>query len=111
AKATGNKVIERAIGEVRENVRQGKGMAQPLENSGVFTPMVVQMVSVGEEIGELGRMLKKIAEFYRERIATTLTRITTLIEPTILVFMGIFVGIMVISMFLPIFQLSMVKGQ
>lgn len=108
-KAVGNKVTEKAIGEVRESVRQGKGMAQPLEKSGVFTPMVVQMVSVGEEIGELGKMLKKISDFYKERIATTLTRMTTLIEPAVSVFMGIVIGILVISMFLPIFQLATIS--
>ena len=109
SKFLGNKVVEKAVVEVRESVRQGKGMAGPMERSGVFTPMVIQMVSVGEEIGELGKMLKKASEFYKERIATTLTRIVTLIEPAVLVFMGIVVGIMVVSMFLPIFQLAMVS--
>ncbi|MBU4141213.1 MAG: type II secretion system F family protein [Candidatus Omnitrophica bacterium] len=108
SKFLGNKVVERSVVEVRESVRQGKGMALPMERSGVFTPMVVQMVAVGEEIGELGKMLKKASEFYKERIATTLTRIVTLIEPAVLVFMGIAVGILVIAMFLPIFQLAIV---
>jgi len=105
-KAVENKVMEKALGEVRESVRQGKGMSAPLEASGVFTPMVVQMIAVGEEIGELGKMLTKISEFYKERIETTLTRITTLIEPMVLVFMGIVVGFLVVSMFMPIFQLA-----
>jgi len=109
SKFLGNRVVEKAVVEVRESVRQGKGMARPMEKSGVFTPMVIQMVSVGEEIGELGKMLKKASEFYKERIATTLTRIVTLIEPAVLVFMGIVVGILVISMFLPIFQLAVVS--
>lgn len=109
-KATGNRVMERAILDVRDSVRQGKGMAVPLERSGVFTPIVVQMVTVGEEIGELGRMLKEVAQFYQERIAATLFRLTTLIEPAILIFMGVVVGVLVISMFLPIFQLAMVRG-
>ena len=109
SKAVGNKVMERALLDVRESVRQGKGMANPLETSGVFTPMVVQIVSVGEEIGELGKMLRKISEFYKERIATTLTRITTLIEPAVLILMGGVVGVLVVSMFLPIFQLAMVS--
>lgn len=108
SKFLGNRIVERAVVEVRESVRQGKGMAGPLEKSGVFTPMVVQMVSVGEEIGELGKMLKKASEFYRERISTTLSKIVSLIEPAVLVLMGIMVGILVISMFLPIFQLAMV---
>ncbi|GAG46313.1 unnamed protein product, partial [marine sediment metagenome] len=107
-KAVENKVVEKAIVEVRESVRQGKGMAQPLEKSGVFTPMVVQMVSVGEEIGELGKMLKRISEFYKERITATLTRVTTLIEPAVLVFMGLIIGVLVVAMFLPIFQLATV---
>jgi len=108
-KTSENKVMQKAIVELRESVRQGKGMARPLERSSVFTPMVVQMVSVGEEIGELGKMLKKISEFYQERISAILTRLTILIEPAILVFMGIVVGVMVVSMFLPIFQLAMVS--
>jgi type IV pilus assembly protein PilC len=110
-KAVGNKVMEEGIGEVRESVRQGKGMGQPLGKNPIFTPMVVQMVAVGEEIGELGKMLRKISEFYKERIATALERITTLIEPIVLVFMGGVVGVMVVSMFMPIFQLAMLaKG-
>ncbi|UCB57500.1 MAG: type II secretion system F family protein [Candidatus Omnitrophota bacterium] len=109
SKFLGNRIVERAVAEVRDSVRQGKGMAGPLEKSGVFTPMVVQMVSVGEEIGELGKMLKKASEFYRERISTTLTKIVSLIEPAVLVLMGIMVGVLVISMFLPIFQLAMVS--
>ncbi len=108
SKAIGNKVVEKAIADVREGVRQGKGMAPILENSGVFTPMAVQMVAVGEEIGDLGKMLQRMSEFYKERIATSLTRITTLIEPVILVFMGFVVGILVLSMFLPIFQLALI---
>lgn len=108
-KSVGNKVIESSIVEVRESVREGKSMARPLEKSGVFTPVVVQMVSVGEEIGELGKMLRKVSEFYKERVAATLTRITTLIEPAVLLFMGIVIGVLVISMFMPIFQLAMIS--
>jgi type IV pilus assembly protein PilC len=109
SKAVGNKVMEKAIIRIRDSVRGGKGMAEPLGTTGVFTPMVVQMVAVGEEIGELGKMLSKISEFYRERINTTLNRIGTLIEPVILIFMGIIIGILVISMFLPIFQLALAR--
>ena len=108
-KAVGNKVMEEGIKEVRESVRQGKGMARPLGKNPIFTPMVVQMVAVGEEIGELGKMLRKVSEFYKERIATALERITTLIEPLVLVFMGGVVGVMVVSMFMPIFQLAMLS--
>lgn len=109
SKAVGNKVIEGAIVEVRESVREGRSLARPLEKSGVFTPVVVQMVSVGEEIGELGKMLKKVSEFYKERITTMLVKITTLIEPAILLLMGIVIGVLVISMFMPIFQLAVVS--
>jgi type IV pilus assembly protein PilC len=112
AKAVGNKVVEEALIDVRDNVRQGKSMGLPLEESGVFTPMVVQMVSVGEEVGELGKMLKKISEFYKERIATTLSRVTVLIEPAVLIFMGVVIGFIVVSMFLPVFNLAMIaRGQ
>lgn len=103
-----NRVMQKTIADVKENVRSGKSMAFPLENSGIFAPMVVQMITVGEEIGELGRMLDRISAFYEERITTFVSRFATMIEPFILVFMGAIVGTLVISMFLPIFSIAQI---
>lgn len=105
-KSSGNKLIEKAIGEVKESVREGKTMTEPLEKTALFPPMVVQMVRVGEEIGELSQMLDRVSKFYEERVATFVERLATLFEPVAIVFMGGIVAILVVSMFLPIFQLS-----
>ena len=77
-----------------------------MQKSNLFSPLVIQMVSVGEEIGELGKMLDRISVFYKERVNTFISRVTTLFEPIILVFMGIVVGVLVVAMFMPIFSLS-----
>lgn len=106
----GNKLIENAVHNLREEVRKGRNMAGPMESSGVFPPMVVQMVSIGEEIGELANMLEKIAAFFEERITASLARLTSLFEPFILVVMGGIVGILVFSVFLPIFKLTTLGG-
>ncbi|MBN1587858.1 MAG: type II secretion system F family protein [Candidatus Omnitrophica bacterium] len=105
-KSVGNRVLQRALEQVKDAIRKGQPMAEPLEQTGVFPPMVVQMIKVGEEIGELGKMLRKLSEFYRERITTLVERITALIEPLVLLVMGGVIGIMVLAMFLPIFNLS-----
>ena len=98
--------MEKEIREVKTAVRDGKGIAQTMQDSALFSPLVVQMIGVGEEIGELGSMLDKIAVFYKERVNTFVTRLTTMFEPIILVFMGIVVGVLVIAMFMPIFSMS-----
>lgn len=105
-KTAGNKVIEKALRDVKIAVKEGKGMAQVMQDTNLFSPLVVQMVSVGEEIGELGKMLDRIAIFYKERVNTFITRLTTMFEPLVLVFMGIVVGILVVAMFMPIFNIS-----
>lgn len=106
SKATGNKVVEKAIEEVRFSVKEGKSMAEPLKKTGYFPPIIVQMVSVGEEVGELGQMLDKVYLYYEERISAALSRLTALFEPVMLVVMGTVVGILVVSMYLPIFNLA-----
>ncbi len=106
SKSAGNKVIEKAIEDVRTNVKEGKNMAEPLKKSGYFPPIVVQMVNVGEEVGELGQMLEKIYIYYEERISTSLERLSALFEPIMLVLMGIVIGTLVVSMYLPIFNLA-----
>ena len=98
--------MEKALREVKTAVKEGKGMGQTMQNSNLFSPLVIQMVSVGEEIGELGKMLDRVAVFYKERVNTFISRFTTMFEPIVLVFMGIVVGILVIAMFMPIFSIS-----
>jgi len=98
------------IRQIKEDVRQGKPLSKPLERSGFFDPMVVQMVSIGEEIGELPQMFKRINQFYQSYVEVFLARFISMFEPLILVFMGVVIGIMVIGMFLPIFQLTQISG-
>lgn len=105
-KTAGNKVIENAVESVRVSIREGETIAGPLQKSGVFPPMVVRMVGVGEQTGELDTMLSKIADFYDEQVETAVKGLTSMIEPIIICFLGIVVGTIVICMFLPIFQLS-----
>lgn len=105
-KTAGNKVIEKALRDVKTAVKEGKGMAHVMQDTNLFSPLVVQMVSVGEEIGELGKMLDRISIFYKERVNTFITRLTTMFEPIVLVFMGLVVGILVVAMFMPIFNIS-----
>ncbi len=101
-----NKVYGQAIGELKEFVKEGKTMAGPMERAGVFPPMMVQMVQVGEEIGELAKMLSRVADYYEERLATFVARLTSLFEPIAIVVMAVVVGVLVISMFLPIFSMA-----
>lgn len=104
--SVGSVIIADLIRQIKEDVRGGKPLSQPLEKSGFFEPIVVQMVTIGEEIGELSQMLKRINSFYEEYVETFLERFVAMFEPIILIFMGLVIGLMVIGMFLPIFQLS-----
>ena len=110
SKTAGNRVIEEAVNNVRTNVREGESIAEPLLRSGVFPPMVVRMISVGEQAGELEKMLTKIADFYDEQVDTAVSGLTSLIEPLIIAFLGIVIGSIVICMFLPIFKITEVMG-
>ncbi len=105
-----NLVMGEIIHKVKDEVRSGRPLSVPLDKSGFFDPMFVQMIAIGEEIGELSQMLKKINVFYQEVVETFLTRFTALFEPMMLVFIGLVVGIMVIGMFLPIFQIAQIGG-
>lgn len=106
ARTCGNKVFELAINDVRAGVREGKSIAAPLGKSGIFPPMVVKMIAVGEQAGQLEKMLSKISDFYDEQVDTTVSGLTSMIEPLIIAFLGIMIGTIVICMFLPIFKLS-----
>ncbi|MGE4358005.1 MAG: type II secretion system F family protein [Candidatus Omnitrophota bacterium] len=105
-KASGNKVIESALEKVKDSVRAGQNMSKPMAESGVFPPIVIEMTEVGEEAGELANMLNRLGIFYKERIDAFVSRFTAAFEPVVLVFMGAIVGVIVISMFLPIFGLA-----
>ena len=94
------------ISGIREAVREGKLLGDPMEQSGFFPPMAVQMIKVGEETGQLGVMLSHVSVFYQKNVETFMKRFGTLIEPVMLVFMGALIGIIVIAMFLPLFNLS-----
>jgi type IV pilus assembly protein PilC len=106
AKTSGNKVVEKAILRTRESIREGEKIADPLRESGIFPAMVTQMISVGEETGNLETMLTKIADFYDQEVDTAVKALTSLIEPVIICVMGLVIGSIVICMFLPIFQMS-----
>jgi type IV pilus assembly protein PilC len=108
--SVGSLIIADIIRKIKEDVRAGKPLSQPVEKSGFFEPMVVQMVSIGEEIGELSQMFKKINVFYQGYIETFLARIMALFEPVILIFMGTVIGLMVIGMFMPMFQMTKIGG-
>jgi len=102
----GNVVIVDMLKEVKENVRAGKSMAEPLIKIGIFPDMLAHMVAVGEESGELASMLESASTFYTERLDATVGRLATLFEPLLIVIVGAIVGTLVIAMFLPIFGLS-----
>lgn len=106
ARTAGNKVVEKAIMDSRVSISQGKTVAEPLGESKIFPPMVCHMVAVGETTGGLDGMLRKIAEFYEEEVDDAVANLTALMEPMIMVVLGVILGGLVISMYLPIFQLG-----
>ncbi len=110
AKVAGNKIVEDAMVTARLRISEGRSMSEPLEQSGIFPPMVVQMVQVGESTGALDNMLNKVADFYEEDVDTMVTNLTALMEPMIMVFLGIVLGGLIVAMYLPIFKLGSVVG-
>ena len=106
AKTAGNVVVEEAIMYARARISEGKNMAQPLMETNVFPPMVVQMVGVGEQTGALDTMLNKIADFYEEEVDVAVSAMTSLIEPVMMVGIGGTVGVVLIAMYLPIFSIA-----
>lgn len=110
AKTAGNKIIEEAIFGVRQAISEGKTMAEPLQACGIFPPMVVQMISVGEATGAMDAMLTKIADFYDDEVDDAVSAMTAMMEPMLMVFLGTTVGGLVVAMYLPIFKLAGAVG-
>jgi type IV pilus assembly protein PilC len=105
-KTAGNKVVEKAIMESRLSISKGNTVAEPLRESGIFPPLVCQMVAVGESTGGLDGMLKKVAELYEEEVDDAVNNLTAMMEPAIMVVLGVILGGLVIAMYLPIFQMG-----
>jgi type IV pilus assembly protein PilC len=105
AKTSGNAVVERALLKVRKALEEGKSLTEPLKDSNVFPGMVTQMIAVGEQTGAMDAMLQKIADFYEEEVDSAVKDLLTAMEPIMIVFLGVVVGGVVISMYLPLFTL------
>ena len=105
-RTAGNKTVESAISDVKSGISEGRSMAEPLQESGVFPAMACSMIAVGESTGALDTMLEKIADFYDEEVDLAVKSITGMIEPVMLVFLGVIVGGLVIAMYLPIFSMA-----
>jgi type IV pilus assembly protein PilC len=106
ADTAGNRIIKDAVVKARESVRQGDSLARPLADSPVFPPMVTRMIGIGEKTGSLEQLLEKISEFYDEQVRATVKALTSLIEPLMIAIMGVMVGTICLSVFLPIFELQ-----
>ena len=104
AKTSGNAIIEDAVMAVRKSVEEGKSISEPLGETKVFPPMVVQMINVGEQTGALDQMLSKIADFYEEEVDTAVAGLMKLIEPLLIAFLGAVIGTIVVSMYLPLYS-------
>jgi type IV pilus assembly protein PilC len=110
SKTAGNKIIEIALMKTRQSISEGKTIAEPLMETDIFPPMVVQMIAVGEATGALDTMLEKIADFYDDEVDAAVEAMTALLEPFMMVFLGGVVGGMIIAMYLPIFQMAAAAG-
>lgn len=106
SKTSGNKIVELAVMGARSSIREGERITDPLRECGVFPPMVIQMISVGEETGALDNMLMKVADYYDREVDMTVSALASLIEPLLIVVLGVVVGTIVICMYLPIFMMS-----
>jgi len=110
SKTAGNRVLQRAIEHTSASISQGETIAEPLKAAGVFPPMVVQMISIGESTGALDEMLSKVADFYDDEVDTAVEALTAAIEPIMIVVMGTMVGGMLVAMYLPMFKMANVVG-
>jgi type IV pilus assembly protein PilC len=106
AKTAGNKIVEEGVMQARQAISEGKTVAEPLAETKVFPPMVTQMIAVGETTGALDAMLSKIADFYDEEVDAAVAALTSMLEPMLMVFLGVVIGGIVISMYLPIFSMA-----
>ncbi len=102
---TGNWVIESALADVRAKVHEGVPIAQPLTESAAFPPMVSHMIKIGEETGELEKMLGKVADFYEDEVDAAIKALTSIIEPLMMIAVGAMVGVIIIAMYLPMFKM------
>src|SRR5690606_32731824 len=105
AKTAGNAIVEDAVQVTRTRIERGETVSAPLRETGVFPPMVTQMINVGETTGALDAMLGKIADFYEEEVDTAVAGLLTLLEPVMIAFLGVVVGGIVVAMYLPMFDL------
>jgi len=110
SRTSGNRAIEIAIMNARASIREGETIAEPLSRSSLFPPMVISMIAVGESTGALDTMLSKIAEFYEDEVDVAVANLTSLLEPLLMVFLGIVIGGVVIAMYLPIFNMASAVG-
>jgi len=106
ARTSGNKIVEIAVMKTIEAIKEGESIATPLAREDVFPPMVIQMIDVGEASGSLDKMLSKIADFYDEEVDTAVDGLTALMEPMLMVFLGVIIGFIVVAMYLPIFKMG-----
>src|SRR5881296_4090798 len=105
ARTAGNAIVEDAIMATRKSVEEGKTIAEPLKETSVFPPMVVQMIAVGEHTGALDTMLSKIADFYEDEVDEATANLLSLLEPVMIMILGVVIGGIVVSMYLPMFAL------
>jgi type IV pilus assembly protein PilC len=105
AATAGNSIVEDAIIKTKVSIQSGESIAKPLTESNIFPPMVTRMVDVGERVGSLESMLSKIADFYEDQVDATVSALTSLIEPLLIIFLGVVVGFIVIAMFMPLFKM------
>jgi len=110
SRTAGNKVVEEAILATRQSVSEGKTLADPLGRAKVFPTMVVSMISVGEATGALDNMLNKIADFYDDEVDSAVAALTSMLEPMLMIFLGITVGFVIVAMYMPIFQMGAAAG-
>jgi len=111
AKTTGNRIIGDAILAARVSIAEGQTIAAPLGRTKVFPPMVIQMIEVGEQTGNLDEMLLKVADYYDEEVDTAIGGLMSVIEPVVIIVMGVVAGTMVISMYLPLFDIINIAGK
>jgi len=110
ARTAGNRIVEDAVIDSKKAIQEGQPISMPLEATGVFPPMVVKMISVGEKSGRLEDMLSKIAQFYEEQTDAMVSGLSSLIEPMVIAFLGVVVGGIVVSLFLPIIKITQYIG-